>query len=52
VRPASRQIASDDASEASPSAAFFAQSVESCVEGIRRMILHRCLESSIGDHPA
>jgi hypothetical protein len=51
VRPALRQTASDDAREASPRAAFLAQGVESCVEGIRRMILHRRLESSIGEQP-
>jgi hypothetical protein len=51
VRPARRQTASDDAREASPPAAFLAQSVESCVEGIQRMILHRRLEASIGDQP-
>jgi hypothetical protein len=52
VRPARRQTDSDDAREASPPAAFLAQSVGSCVEGIRRMILHRRLESPIGDQQA
>jgi hypothetical protein len=49
VRPARRQTAYDDDPKASPPAAFLAQSVESCVEGGRRLNVDRRLGSSIGD---